>query len=206
MFSDQTKQNLCVGTKAISKREPGLKMILIQNIQFLKHGPNLIQIKNNCSRLKRKYWDTFYISLALVSLIQMSPNVPEVIKEEFRKNLADGNEKYNDKWASEAALNSVENLTSQWSGCGWSATGKTQGTLKTLVRSPTIRARGSQPATIPISTRFDHFGCNLTWITMIGHLCRRVTLVPSSLPDWNRPQVTFSLSFFLLPYLYPHLT
>ena len=45
MFSDQTKQNLCVGTKAISKREPGLKMILIKNIQILKHGPNLIQIK-----------------------------------------------------------------------------------------------------------------------------------------------------------------
>ena len=76
-------------------------MILIQNIQFLKHGPNLIQIKNNCSRLKRR--NTFHISLALymfikdVSLIQMSPNVPEVIKEEFRKNLADGNEKYNEK-------------------------------------------------------------------------------------------------------------
>ena len=43
--------------------------------------------------------------------IQMGPDVPEVIKEEFRKNLADGNEKYNEKWA----LNSVENLAYQCS-------------------------------------------------------------------------------------------
>ena len=28
-FSDQAKQNLCLGTNAISKREPGLNMILI---------------------------------------------------------------------------------------------------------------------------------------------------------------------------------
>ena len=125
-----------------------------------------LKLKTTANGLKTQNWDTFYIYLALymfikyVSLIQMSPDVPEVIKEEFRKNLADGNEKYNEKWA----LNSVENLIFQWSGCGWSATGKTRATLKTLVRSPTIPALASLPATIPIKTRFDHFGQNLTWM------------------------------------------
>ena len=33
----------------------------------------------------------------VVCFIKMGENVPEVIKEEFRKNLADGNEIYNEK-------------------------------------------------------------------------------------------------------------
>ena len=110
--SDKAEQNLCMGTDSLCERESGwffnhpwIGTLSKYHWYYQKMVIGKMVLKIICWR------STFGLSFLYcinVRFIQMDITVPEVIKEEFRKNIADGNEIYNDKWVN---YNSVKQLT-----------------------------------------------------------------------------------------------